>query len=77
MYALKEEAHVQRVWLPNENYPGLAMSRAFGDFILKDFGVIAIPDIFYHPLTSNDQFIVLASDGVRIIICTKPLCFFT
>lgn len=64
VYALKEEAHVQRVWLPNENYPGLAMSRAFGDFILKDFGVIATPDIFYHPLTSTDQFIVLATDGV-------------
>jgi len=54
--------------LPNENYPGLAMSRAFGDFILKDHGVIATPDIWYHRLTSSDQFIVLASDGVRVLI---------
>lgn len=65
VYALKEEPHVQRVWLPNETYPGLAMSRAFGDFILKDHGVISIPDVCYHPLTSSDQFVVLASDGVR------------
>jgi len=46
------------------------MSRAFGDFILKDHGVIATPDIWYHRLTSSDQFIVLASDGVRAIIIT-------
>lgn len=43
------------------------MSRAFGDFLLKDHGVIAIPDISYRTLTSSDQFIVLASDGVRVI----------
>ncbi|GAU26962.1 hypothetical protein TSUD_06340 [Trifolium subterraneum] len=73
VYALKEEPHVQRVWLPNENYPGLAMSRAFGDFILKDRGVIAIPDIFYHPLTSSDQFIVLASDGVWDVLSNEEV----
>ncbi|KAK2398759.1 hypothetical protein P8452_06121 [Trifolium repens] len=73
VYALKEEPHVQRVWLPNENYPGLAMSRAFGDFILKDHGVIAIPDIFYHPLTSSDQFIVLASDGVWDVLSNEEV----
>jgi serine/threonine protein phosphatase PrpC len=54
------------------------MSRAFGDFILKDHGVIAIPDIFYHPLTSSDQFIVLASDGVSaIIFCIQQFNFFS
>jgi len=63
--ASKEEPEIQRVWMPNnDNSPGLAMSRSFGDFLLKDYGVIAIPDISYHPLTSSDQFIVLASDGV-------------
>ncbi|KAM7276490.1 hypothetical protein ACFE04_018356 [Oxalis oulophora] len=62
--ALKEEPHIHRVWLPNEDAPGLAMSRAFGDYMLKSYGIIAIPDISYHCLTSEDQFIVLASDGV-------------
>ncbi|XP_007012238.2 PREDICTED: probable protein phosphatase 2C 72 [Theobroma cacao] len=62
--ALKEESHIQRVWLPHEDSPGLAMSRAFGDFLLKNHGIIAIPDVFYHHLTPNDQFIVLATDGV-------------
>lgn len=63
--ALKHEPHIQRVWLPHEDIPGLAMSRAFGDFLLKDHGIIAIPEISYHRLTSKDQFIVLATDGVR------------
>ncbi|KAK4490988.1 hypothetical protein RD792_001709 [Penstemon davidsonii] len=62
--ALKEEAHIQRVWLPYEDSPGLAMSRAFGDFVLKTHGIIAIPDISHHRLSPNDKFLVLASDGV-------------
>ncbi|XP_040997434.1 probable protein phosphatase 2C 72 [Juglans microcarpa x Juglans regia] len=62
--ALKQEPHIQRVWLPHEDTPGLAMSRAFGDFVLKDHGIIAIPNVYYHRLTSNDQFIILATDGV-------------
>ncbi|XP_027333734.1 probable protein phosphatase 2C 72 [Abrus precatorius] len=74
VYALKEEPHVERVWLPkNKNSPGLAMSRAFGDFVLKDHGVIAIPDISYHPLTSTDQFIVLATDGVRDVLSNNEV----
>lgn len=64
--ALKDESHVQRVWLPSEDSPGLAMSRAFGDFILKNHGVISIPHITYHHLTSSDQFLVLATDGVSL-----------
>lgn len=62
--ALKEEPHSPRVWLPHEDSPGLAMSRAFGDFLLKDHGLIAIPDVFYHRLSPNDHFILLATDGV-------------
>lgn len=62
--ALKEEPHIQRVWLPHEDVPGLAMSRAFGDFMLKNYGVISKPDVSYHHISQNDQFVVLATDGV-------------
>lgn len=62
--ALKEEPHIQRVWLPNEDVPGLAMSRAFGDFTLKNYGIISKPDVSYHHISPNDQFLVLATDGV-------------
>lgn len=54
-----------RVWLPNNDSPGLAMARAFGDFCLKDFGLISVPEISYRRLTERDEFIVLATDGVR------------
>ncbi|KAI3888710.1 hypothetical protein MKW92_053714 [Papaver armeniacum] len=64
VFALQTEAHIERVWLPDEDYPGLAMTRAFGDFELKDYGIIAIPQISHHHLNINDKFIVLASDGV-------------
>ncbi|KAI7753974.1 hypothetical protein M8C21_023120 [Ambrosia artemisiifolia] len=64
VFALQEEPGVTRVWLPNNDSPGLAMARAFGDFCLKDFGLISTPDIFYRCLTENDQFVVLATDGV-------------
>ncbi|XP_062098706.1 probable protein phosphatase 2C 72 [Humulus lupulus] len=61
---LKKEPESKRVWLPNEYIPGLAMSRALGDFVLKGHGVISVPDVSYRRLTPSDQFIVLATDGV-------------
>ncbi|KAJ0971383.1 hypothetical protein J5N97_019342 [Dioscorea zingiberensis] len=64
VFALRDEPRIHRVWLPNDNYPGLAMARAFGDFQLKNYGIIATPQVSYHRLTSRDQFLVLATDGV-------------
>uniref|UniRef100_A0A0D6R532 protein-serine/threonine phosphatase n=1 Tax=Araucaria cunninghamii TaxID=56994 RepID=A0A0D6R532_ARACU len=71
--ALPDEPHVHRVWLPNENGPGLAMTRAFGDLCLKDFGVIATPEVTYRRLTNRDQFIVLATDGVWDVLSNKEV----
>jgi len=66
VFALQDEPEVHRVWLPFDDAPGLAMARAFGDFCLKEYGVISIPEFSHRLLTDKDQFIVLASDGVRI-----------
>ncbi|KAK6137831.1 hypothetical protein DH2020_028434 [Rehmannia glutinosa] len=63
VFALQDEPEVARVWLPNNNSPGLAMARAFGDFCLKDFGLISVPEISYRRITDEDEFIVLATDG--------------
>ncbi|WOG85618.1 hypothetical protein DCAR_0104809 [Daucus carota subsp. sativus] len=73
--ALKDESHVQRVWHgpAQDDSPGLAMSRAFGDFILKNHGVISIPHITYHRLTSSDQFVVLATDGVWDVLSNNEV----
>ncbi|KAH9297147.1 hypothetical protein KI387_028829, partial [Taxus chinensis] len=70
---LQDEPHVHRVWLPNENSPGLAMTRAFGDFCLKEFGVIAIPEVAHRRLTNRDQFIVLATDGVWDVLSNREV----
>lgn len=53
-----------RVWHLNENIPGLAMTRSFGDHCAAEVGCIAEPEILEMNLTENDKFIVLASDGV-------------
>eukprot|EP00127_Corallochytrium_limacisporum_P002283 Clim_evm71s109 gene=Clim_evmTU71s109 len=43
----------------------LAMSRAFGDLHLRQYGLIATPDIHRHEIDpNNDQFLLLVSDGV-------------
>lgn len=64
VFALQDEPDVMRVWLPFDNSPGLAMARAFGDFCLKDYGVIAVPDVTYREVTDRDKFLILATDGV-------------
>ncbi|KAJ8424617.1 hypothetical protein Cgig2_000540 [Carnegiea gigantea] len=64
VFSLTEEPAVLRLWLPDEDCPGLAMTRAFGDFCLKDCGLISIPQVFYRKLSPQDEFVVLATDGV-------------
>ncbi|KAI3510146.1 hypothetical protein L1887_25677 [Cichorium endivia] len=71
VFALQDEPEVARVWLPNSDSPGLAMARAFGDFCLKDFGLISTPDIYYHHITEKDKFVLLASDGVWDVLSNK------
>ena len=53
-----------RVWLKNEDIPGLAMTRSFGDDMAARVGVIAEPEILELDLCKDDKFIVIASDGV-------------
>ncbi|KAI3514856.1 hypothetical protein L1887_13603 [Cichorium endivia] len=62
--AMQREPSVFRVWMPDQDCPGLAMSRAFGDFCLKDYGLTCVPNIYYRKLTDQDEFVVLATDGV-------------
>ncbi|CAI2359825.1 unnamed protein product [Moneuplotes crassus] len=54
----------KRVWVKNHNFPGLAMSRSFGDEIASRVGVSACPEIKETTLTHEDAYIVIASDGV-------------
>ncbi|XP_066358830.1 probable protein phosphatase 2C 48 isoform X3 [Miscanthus floridulus] len=64
VYCLADEPGVHRVWQPNRESPGLAMSRAFGDYCVKDCGVISVPEVTQRRITSGDQSVILATDGV-------------
>lgn len=62
--------------MPDENCPGLAMSRAFGDFCLKDHGLISLPDLSYRRIMPSDEFVVLATDGVIFFFFLLTLLVF-
>ncbi|KAF9599259.1 hypothetical protein IFM89_036557 [Coptis chinensis] len=73
VFAMDDEPNVYRLWLPDEDSPGLAMARAFGDFCLKDFGLISTPKLCYRKISSMDEFVVLATDGVWDVLSNKAV----
>ena len=61
----------QRVWVKEDDVPGLAMTRSFGDRVAATVGVISEPEIkefFFH---DGDKFIIIASDGVWEFISSQ------
>ncbi|CAI9782353.1 unnamed protein product [Fraxinus pennsylvanica] len=71
--AMDVEPNVFRVWMPDQDCPGLAMARAFGDFCLKDFGLISTPEVTYRKLTERDEFVVLATDGIWDVLTNNEV----
>ncbi|KAF4346319.1 hypothetical protein G4B88_026328 [Cannabis sativa] len=63
VFCLEDEPGVYRVWRPNGKSPGLAISRAFGDYSVKEFGLISTPHVTHTNISTNDHFVILASDG--------------
>jgi serine/threonine protein phosphatase PrpC len=54
-----------RVWVKNENHPGLAMSRSIGDFVAESVGVVSTPEVnVFKREDVKAKAIVIASDGV-------------
>eukprot|EP01022_Parablepharisma_sp_SALTPOND_P000565 TRINITY_DN102_c1_g1_i2.p1 TRINITY_DN102_c1_g1~~TRINITY_DN102_c1_g1_i2.p1 ORF type:complete len:461 (+),score=-10.16 TRINITY_DN102_c1_g1_i2:1068-2450(+) len=53
-----------RVWLRNETYPGLAMSRSLGDKAARQCGVTELPEVTEKPLTAEDKVVIIGSDGI-------------
>ncbi|KAM0864569.1 hypothetical protein ACQ4PT_043848 [Festuca glaucescens] len=71
VFCLGDEPGVHRVWLPDQEAPGLAMSRAFGDYCVKDYGVISVPEVTQRRITARDQFVILATDGVWDVVSNQ------
>ena len=69
-HKLSEKSEHQRIIdgggvVMNDRVGGtLMLTRAFGDFALKDSGVISTPTIRKHFIRPFDRFVVIASDGV-------------
>jgi len=53
-----------RVWLKEQDTPGLAMSRSVGDNLAHSVGVSTRPEVMRFELGPDDKFIIIASDGV-------------
>ena len=53
-----------RVWMQDEDIPGLAMSRSIGDLLASRLGVSAEPEVLEKELEPEDKALVVASDGL-------------
>jgi serine/threonine protein phosphatase PrpC len=62
--ATNEDMGPLRVWLPDQDLPGLAMSRSLGDALAHSVGVTSVPELTEFLLTKEDRFVVIATDGV-------------
>jgi protein phosphatase 2C family protein 2/3 len=61
-----------RVWLdPEFTHIGLAMGRSLGDHAVKSVGVISEPVVSFHQLTDEDEFMIIATDGVWEFITSE------
>ena len=61
----------QRVWIKEDEVPGLAMTRSFGDRMAATVGVISEPEIKEYIFNPNDKFMIIASDGIWEFISSQ------
>ena len=69
----------ERVWINDikkKGYPGLAMSRSFGDQVAHSVGVVVSPEILEHKFSEEDKVILLASDGVWEFLSNEDIMEF-
>ena len=55
---------IMRIWLKDEGGIGLALTRSFGDELLKKVGVNCVPEMKEFSLEKNDKFIIIGTDGL-------------
>ena len=61
----------QRVWIKEEEIPGLAMTRSFGDRVAATVGVMSEPEIKEFDFDENDKYMIIASDGIWEFISSQ------
>ncbi|KAL5072799.1 hypothetical protein RYX36_011783 [Vicia faba] len=73
VFPAQEDPEVNRIWLPEGDCPGLAMTRAFGDFCLKKYGLSSVPEVFYRKILKEDEFVVMATDGIWNVLSNNEV----
>jgi len=71
--SFNQELGPLKIFLKNENIPGLTITRSFGDKIGKSIGLISKPFINEYTLNINVKYIVMASSGVWKFMKEKEL----
>ena len=61
----------ERVWIKEEEVPGLAMTRSFGDRVAATVGVMSEPEIKEFYFDEGDKFMIVASDGIWEFISSQ------
>ncbi|KAK9813390.1 hypothetical protein WJX73_004693 [Symbiochloris irregularis] len=54
----------QRMYLPQQDMPGLALTRSIGDFVAAGIGLSSQPDVIQYQVRQQDRYLVLCSDGM-------------
>lgn len=65
-----------RVYMKEQDIPGLAMTRSFGDGFATLAGTICEPEITEHEFKDEDKFLILASDGLFEFISSEEVVNF-
>ena len=65
-----------RVFLPHDNYPGIAMARSIGDKIASSIGVFSEPEIKEFDIESNCKYIIIGSDGVYEFLTNEKIAHY-
>lgn len=74
VYATEDEPSIPRAWLPRDyDTFGITVSRCFGDFVMKEYGIISTPVITHHRITSDDLFILVASDALYDVLSNEEV----
>eukprot|EP01026_Neomeris_dumetosa_P011080 TRINITY_DN14041_c1_g2_i2.p1 TRINITY_DN14041_c1_g2~~TRINITY_DN14041_c1_g2_i2.p1 ORF type:complete len:410 (-),score=67.80 TRINITY_DN14041_c1_g2_i2:376-1605(-) len=69
-----EQVGEPRVWLKDAQTPGLMVTRSLGDCVASKVGCTSKPQVEWIPLRpSQDDFIVLATDGVWDVLPTEQV----
>jgi serine/threonine protein phosphatase PrpC len=57
-----------KVYLPHSQLPGIVVTRSIGHSIAESIGVVPNPNTSKYALTVEDEFIVLVSEGVSLVM---------